>query len=1062
MAESTIFPAFAKLAHQPDEGSKRGFLRSLSETVTEGNQTLSELGKGIDPLAGMSSIVRRQIDEMTKSMQGGGIADIGTAAAEKAAATAALRVTAARNLAEASERAALAAGDESRAAQAAIAAARALVTQEEQAAASAREYATSLRAVQTELDKVTAESGQTATALGRTGAANDNAHQASGRFRAGAQQLGYQLSDLGVQLSMAANSTNAGKMALMAFSQQFPQAVQAVALMRGEATGLIGFLAGPWGMGLTAAASLIGTLALAHHDAADASKAHEDAAKDLTKAIDELHASAVRESRSTQASIQDDIDKANSLRQRAQEARKTAIAELQLAQQKAAAAGTSAVPGGPAYFAPTMVGQQAAQQATARELQSQIDALNAEIGKANETIRLKRGAQIRQSVREELDASASATGRYERALDRLNAQQQAGAITEAQYRAELTKIEKAHDAATEAAGRSTKAHRSNTSAAHEEAEAAKKLKAAIAELVQTYGGPSKGLGDAVHAQGEADFAQMMEQIGRHRDAIVQPLEEAAAASAAWREQLQGVLGDLGQIGGFAGKLGSVASVLTGNASGIGGPGGVLLRGLLNTQWATTDSKGDRIILKLSDELDRFFGRSGSLAKVLEGASTGAAAGAIFLGSNGNNAGSAIGGAIGNTLGEKFLGPALGKAFGSLGSALGGPLGSALGGVLGGAIGSLFTTQPHGSAAVTNSSVTSTASDAGISASLDSFGLGLQTTIANIADQLGGSVGSYDVGIGRYKDYYQVSAVGNDQALGHTYYNQRSANALYDGKDAEAAMRAAIANAIADGAIEGVRAGTQALLKSGTDIQRQLQKALDFENAFKRLKEYTDPVGAAVDTVNAEFKKLKATFEEAGASAADYADLEKLYGLERAKAVKAATDQLLGSLQSLRDQLTVGNSALSLRDREAMALATYQPLADRVKAGDTTAYDDYAAAAQTLLDIERQMSGSQSDYFALQDEITSLTKATIAAETAKANAATSSDSPFSTSASTSTTTANDNSSVTNAIEALATKLLDGLGYKLDAVNTNLGSLIQQVINSGSLGSEYTALLKTGTW
>jgi hypothetical protein len=295
---------------------------------------------------------------------------------------------------------------------------------------------------------------------------------------------------------------------------------------------------------------------------------------------------------------------------------------------------------------------------------------------------------------------------------------------------------------------------------------------------------------------------MMEQINAHRDAIVRPAEEAAAATAAWREQLQGVIGDLGHIGGFAGKLGSVASVLSGNASGIDGPGGVLLRGILNTQWSMTDSKGDRVILKLGDELDRFFGRSGSLAKVLEGAGTGAAAGAIFLGSNGNNAGSAIGGAIGNTLGEKFLGPALGKAFGSLGKSLGGPLGSALGGVLGGAIGSLFSTPPHGSATVTQSSAKSSASDAGILASLDSFSLGLQTTIANIADQLGGSVGKYDVGIGRYKDYYQVSAVGNDRALGHTYYNQRSANALYDGKDPEAAMRAAITNAIADGAIEG--------------------------------------------------------------------------------------------------------------------------------------------------------------------------------------------------------------------------------------------------------------------
>jgi hypothetical protein len=495
---------------------------------------------------------------------------------------------------------------------------------------------------------------------------------------------------------------------------------------------------------------------------------------------------------------------------------------------------------------------------------------------------------------------------------------------------------------------------------------------------------------------------------------------------------------------------------------MAGPGGLLLGKLMNTQWTGTDSQGDRVIYKLGDQLDHFFGQKGALAKVLEGASTGAAAGALFLGAQGSNAGSAVGGAIGDKLGEKYLGPALGKAFGGLGSALGGPLGSALGGVLGGAIGSLFTTQPHGSAAVSNSSVTSTASDAGISASLDSFGLGLQTTIASIADQLGGVVGKYDVGIGRYKDYYQVSGVGNDQALGHTYYDKRSATALYDGKDPEAAMRAAIANAIQDGAIVGVRAGTQTLLKAGSDIQRQLQKALDFENTFKRLKEYTDPVGAAVDGVNAEFAKLKATFDEAGASAAEYADAEKLYGLERAKAVKAATDQLLGSLQSLQDQLTVGNSALSLRDREGMALAAYNPLAERVKAGDASAYEDYARAAQQLLDIERQLSGSQTDYFALQDEVASLTKTTIAAETAKANAATNRDDPFSKSSTSASTTVSDNAGVSTAIDALGGRLLDGLGFKLDAVNQNLGALILQGQSGAQPGASPLPFMNAANW
>jgi hypothetical protein len=1056
MSQGTIFPAFLKLTYEPDAKATSAFLQAVDSTVSTSNRKLSELGRGIDPLSGLTSIMRKQIDDITSSLGKGAGADLGTAAAQQAAAAAGLRAAAARDLAAAVEQAARATGDETREAQSAIAAARALAAQEETAAQAARDHAKALGLVQGQLDKVAAESGLAAGAIGRTAAANDNAHVSVGRFRAGAQQLGYQISDLGTQLSMAANSTNAGKMALTAFSQQIPQAVQAIALMRGEAGGLVGFLAGPWGAGLLAAASIVGTLALAQYDAAKASDAHKGAAEDLVKAIDELHAATVRESRSTQASIQDDLDKANALRTRAQEARKTAVAELQLAQQKASAAGASVSIGAPSYSNTFNTGAQSAAQAQARDLQAQIDGLNRKIGEADETIRLKRGAQIRRGVREELDANASATGRYERAMDRLNSQLQAGKISEAQYRAEVEKVERAHDAASEAAKRSTGAHGRHASAAREDAAAARELTKEIAKLEAAFiaqaQAQAKVTAEAVKAAGEAGFTRMLEQLGSHRDTLAKPALDAARATGEWRAQLQGAIGDLQTIGGFAGTLGGIAAALSGHAEGIGGPGGLLLRQVMNVQWTGVDKSGDKVIYRLGEQLEKAFGARGDLAKVLQSASLGSAAGTLFLGQSGNNAFSAIGG----VLGEK-AGAGIGKAIGGLGKSLGGPIGNIVGGVLGGLVGSLFMTRPRGSGSVTNQGVTSSANNDGIKASLDSFGLSLQSSIANIADQLGGKVGAYSVGIGRYKDYYQVSGVGNDPYLGQTYYHNKSPNALYDGQDPEAAMRAAIANAIADGAIQGVRAGTQALLKSGSDIQRQLQKALDFENVFKRLKAYTDPIGAAVDGVNSEFGRLKDVFAEAGASAAELADLEKLYGLERAKAVKQANDAVIGSLRDLKDSLTVGNSALSLRDREAAALATYNPLEARVKAGDTTAYDDYQKAARDLLDIERQLSGSQQAYFDLENQILSITNGAIDKQTSLADAATNRDNPFSKSG---TGAVNDNASVTSAIDRQTRDLIDGLGFKLDAVNQNLGALIQRAAGRGGIVPDYSKLFANG--
>jgi len=423
--------------------------------------------------------------------------------------------------------------------------------------------------------------------------------------------------------------------------------------------------------------------------------------------------------------------------------------------------------------------------------------------------------------------------------------------------------------------------------------------------------------------------------------------------------------------------------------------------------------------------------------------------------------------IGNAIGIKMnqTGAEIGGAIGSLVPI---PGGQVIGSVVGGLLGNLFGKRPRGGGAVSQDSINVSANDGGITSSLDSFGGALQNSITKIADALGGSVGSYDVGIGRYKEYYQVSGVGNDKALGNSYFQNRSSTALYDGTDAEAAMRAAILGAINDGAVKGIREGSIRLLKAGKDLDAQIQKAVDFQNVFKKLKSYTDPVGAALDTLDAEFDKLKQTFTEAGASAQEFADLQKLYGIERTNAVKQAMDQITGSLQSLMNDLTIGNDALSLRDRKAAALAAYQPLEARVKAGDTTAYADYADAARQLLDVERQMSGSQSDYFALLDEVKSITQTQLDSAKSVANASANRDSPFAAGTGTggtgtpASTPANDNAGIKSAFDAVAAKLLDGLGYKLDAVNQNLGSLIQQGQTNSVPAPSYDRLLGTGSW
>jgi len=102
---------------------------------------------------------------------------------------------------------------------------------------------------------------------------------------------------------------------------------------------------------------------------------------------------------------------------------------------------------------------------------------------------------------------------------------------------------------------------------------------------------------------------------------------------------------------------------------------------------------------------------------------------------------------------------------------------------------------------------------------------------------------------------------------------------------------AIRPAIGRGAITGIRASTNTLLKAGDNLSAQINKALSFENVFTELKSYLDPVGAELDTIDKEFANLRTIFAEAGATAAEYAQLEQLLSIKRQEAMDKETDAL---------------------------------------------------------------------------------------------------------------------------------------------------------------------------
>ena len=444
----------------------------------------------------------------------------------------------------------------------------------------------------------------------------------------------------------------------------------------------------------------------------------------------------------------------------------------------------------------------------------------------------------------------------------------------------------------------------------------------------------------------------------------------------------------------------LAGGITGYATG-GAPGGIigLVKGIEGLPKGITDALG----------------------KAGGGAATGSAVAGIAgaLGINLSNTGSQIGGAIGSFL------PI--------------PGGDIIGAIAGGIIGKLIGGTKRGSATIggTGSSLSVTGTRGNSSSFINASstaGGSIIEGVNRIAEAFGASVNAAlgSVSIGLRDGKYRVDTSGSG-------ITKTSKGAVDFGKDGAAdAIYFATLDLIKDGVIQGLRDGTQRLLQASDDLETGLQKALDFEDVFNQLKAIKDPVGAALDALDKQFSRLDIIFQEAGATAEEYAQLEEYYGIKRNEAIRQAAEQSFGSLKDLLDELNIGDRGLSLSERNANASSQYAELAARVQAGDVTAFNDYAAAASTLLDIRREIFGSQSGYFDTFNSIRDLSQTALDAQQAIADAATNRDSPLSGSS----TPANDNAGVADAIAQLGPYIVDGLSAQLSAVNQNLGTIIEQ--------------------
>lgn len=418
-------------------------------------------------------------------------------------------------------------------------------------------------------------------------------------------------------------------------------------------------------------------------------------------------------------------------------------------------------------------------------------------------------------------------------------------------------------------------------------------------------------------------------------------------------------------------LGGVTGAATGNFAGLDSPAGgvlTLLSGASGTGKGSSFQKGMAEVLdplKASfDKLGGKLGLGGDLGVTLGKASANAGIGSTtgqLVGLTGLK-GSATGGALGGVIG---------------GATPLGPLGAAIGGAVGSAVLGAFKSVKKGSATIgfvgdalgvtslTGNSATFKAAASGAAASvIDS--------LKRIADTLGGDLnGNISTSIGVRHGDYRVDTSGRGVT--------KIKNGAVDfNDDSQAAIRFAIADALKDGVITAISDASKRIFASGQDLEAALDKANFIESIPKQLKAITDPLGAAIDELDGKWRKQVAILKEAGASVNQITDAQKLYKLQLDQ-VNASVGGAAESLRTFKSSLSLGGSSpLSLRDQRAAAEAAFRPFVDKIGAGQSIDQEKFAAAAQSVLDIDRQLYGSTEAYFATFDRVQALTTKAIAA------------------------------------------------------------------------------------
>lgn len=280
--------------------------------------------------------------------------------------------------------------------------------------------------------------------LGQTAGAQQRAAVSAGQMRAGAQQLGFQMSDVATQFAMGASP-------MAIFIAQGGQVVQALGMMNGGATGLLGVLGSPWTAVVVAAASVLYQLYDGTNKTAEAAAAATKAQEEHARSLDRMARSAEDAMLSVQGLANAEAARAQSDATAQYLNYADALNKVSAARETLAKLERQAKSGGAGSWGAQSALSYAREQVAAAE--KMAAAARTSSAAAERLARAKGAAAIRQSVDDKISPDGQMRAKFKAEQDALYKRYEAGTLAEQDYRKALEASRAAEEKAAAAASK---------------------------------------------------------------------------------------------------------------------------------------------------------------------------------------------------------------------------------------------------------------------------------------------------------------------------------------------------------------------------------------------------------------------------------------------------------------------------------------------------------------------------------------------------------------------------------------------------------------------------------